>query len=279
VTGDAGELGLTRLGLPLLRDLIGARTGLSYDDGREDTLAERLASLVIDRGFRSYLDLFYLLKYEDSESDWARVMDALSVQETYFWREIDQVRAVVDQIVPSLAARRPGGVIRIWSVPCATGEEPLSIAMLLDEAGWFSRQSFEIHAGDASPLAIARARQAVYRERSFRALPEALRLRYFRPVPGGMSPSPDLQARISSWSVMNLMDPRSMMAVAGAPIVFCRNAFIYFSPAAVRQVVQTIADAMPSPGYLCIGAAESLLSITTAFTLQEIGGAFVYVKR
>lgn len=279
MTRDVGELGLTRLGLPLLRDLIGARTGLSYDDGREDTLAERLAALVIDRGFRSYLDLFYLLKYEDNESDWARVMDALSVQETYFWREIDQMRAVVDQIVPSLARRRPGGVIRIWSVPCATGEEPLSIAMLLDEAGWFSRQAFEIHAGDASPLAIARAREAVYRERSFRALPEALKARYFRPVAGGLSPSPDLQARISSWSVMNLMDPRSMMAVAGAPIVFCRNAFIYFSPAAVRQAVQTIADAMPSPGYLCIGAAESLLSITTAFTLQEIGGAFVYVKR
>lgn len=279
MTRDIGELGLTRVGLPLLRDLIGARTGLSYDDGREDTLAERLASLVIDRGFRSYLDLFYLLKYEDNESDWAKVMDALSVQETYFWREMDQMRAVVDQIVPSLAARRPGGVIRIWSVPCATGEEPLSIAMLLDEAGWFSRQSFEIHAGDASPLAISRARQAVYRERSFRALPAALRARYFRPVPGGSSPSPDLQARISSWSVMNLMDPRSMGAVAGAPIVFCRNAFIYFSPAAVRQAVQAFADAMPSPGYLCIGAAESLLSITTAFTLQEIGGAFVYVKR
>ena len=128
-------------------------------------------------------------------------------------------------------------------------------------------------------MAIARARQAVYRDRSFRALPEALRARYFTPVAGGLSPIPELQARVSSWSVVNLVDPRTMAAVAGAPIVFCRNAFIYFSQAAVRQTVQMLAEVMPSPGFLCIGAAESLLSLTTAFTLQEVGGAFVYVKR
>ena len=76
-------------------------------------------------------------------------MDALSVPETYFWREVDQVRAVVCHVMPLLARRFPGG-IRIWSAPCATGEEPLSIAMALNEAGWFDRAPIEIHGSDGS---------------------------------------------------------------------------------------------------------------------------------
>ena len=103
------ELGVDRVGLPLLRDLITDRAGMYYDSEREDSLAERLASFAIDRGFRSYLDLFYLLKYEDNPADWWRVMDALSVPETYFWREMDQIRAIVDRDragTASTAARR-----------------------------------------------------------------------------------------------------------------------------------------------------------------------------
>src|SRR5262245_37742542 len=154
------NLGLAGTGLPLLRDLIHERTGLFYDNGRYDTLSDRLAPLVISRGFRSFLDFYYLLKYDDraAPSEWGHVMDALSVQETYFWREIDQIHALVCRVVPQLAALFPDEPVRIWSVPCATGEEPLSIAMMLEENGWFDRVAIEIHASDASPSAIAKAR-------------------------------------------------------------------------------------------------------------------------
>jgi hypothetical protein len=84
------NLGLSATGLPLLRDLIHERTGLFYDNGRCDTLADRLAPLVIERGFHTFLDFYYLLRYDEpgAATEWRRVMDALSVQETYFWREI-----------------------------------------------------------------------------------------------------------------------------------------------------------------------------------------------
>src|SRR6185503_9722030 len=96
------NLGLSETGLPLLRDLIHERTGLFYDDGRDGTLSDRLAPVVIGRGFRSFLDFYELLKYDDraAPSEWRSVMDALSVPETSFWREIDQMRALACRVMP-----------------------------------------------------------------------------------------------------------------------------------------------------------------------------------
>jgi chemotaxis protein methyltransferase CheR len=273
------ELGLPRTGVPLLRDLIHERTGLYYSDARCDTLCERLAPLVVDRGFRSYLDLYYLLKYEATVADWTRVMDALAVPETYFWREIDQIRAVVHHAVPALSRQYPTTPLRIWSAPCASGEEPLTIAMMLEEAGWFDRHPIEIHGSDGSGVAIERACAAVYRERSFRSLPPEMREKYFAPAGAGeWQPVPSLRARVRGYSVVNLMETAAVMPYACSPIVFCRNAFIYFSADAVKRVVANLAALMPHSGVLCLGASESLLNLATAFRLEELDGAFVYVK-
>ena len=274
----ADALGLPPTGMAVLRELIHERTGICFENDRVDLLAERMAPLVIARGFRSFLDLYYLLKYDEAAADgWREVMDALSVPETYFWREVDQIRAMVCHVVPALARRT--GAIRIWSAPCASGEEPLTIAMAREEAGWFDRVPIEIHGSDGSPAAIAKARAGRYRERSMRALPPALRDKYFSAAGGVYAPLPGLTRRITSWSVVNLMASAEVAPYATVPIVFCRNAFIYFSTAAITRVVEQLAAAMPSPGYLCVGASESLLSVTTAFTLEEIDRAFVYVKR
>jgi chemotaxis protein methyltransferase CheR len=280
MTFPSETLGVPPTGLPVLLDLVHERTGLFFDNGRSDMFAERMAPLVIERGFRSFLDLYYLLKYDAAGGDqgWWQVLDALSVPETYFWREIDQIRAVVCRVVPELA-RRSHGPIRIWSAPCATGEEPLTIAMALDEAGWFDRVPIEINGSDGSPAAIARARAGRYRPRAMRSLPAAFKEKYFVADGDTFMPRPELKQRISSWSVVNLMQPEEIVPFARSPIVFCRNAFIYFSPQAIKRVVARFAALMPVPGYLCVGAAESLLSITSAFSLEEIDGAFVYAKR
>jgi chemotaxis protein methyltransferase CheR len=273
-------LGIPQTGLPVLRDLVHERTGMFYDDTRVDVLAERMAPLVLRRGFRSFLDFYYLLKYDEDGSKyaWREVFDALAVPETYFWREVDQIRAVVCRIVPELV-RRTRGPLRIWSAPCASGEEPLTIAMALNEAGWFERAEIEIHAADASPAAVARAQQARYRLRSMRALPPPLVEKYFTREDDVFAADLDLTRRITSWSVVNLLDRDGIATFARFPIVFCRNAFIYFSPQSVRRVVDVFAESMPAPGYLCVGASESLLNVTTAFNLEEIDGAFMYVKR
>ena len=172
MTFYAETLGLSDGAFALLRDLIHERTGLFYDNGKSDLLTDKLSPLVIERGFNSFLDYYYLLKYDaESEQEWKRVMDALSVQETFFYREMDQVRALVDVIVPEYFSNARARPLRIWSAACATGEEPLSIAIALNESGWFDRAPIEIHASDASRVAIEKARRGIYRDRSFRSLP------------------------------------------------------------------------------------------------------------
>jgi chemotaxis protein methyltransferase CheR len=275
-----GNLGLSDAAVPLLRNLVRERSGIHFEDSQLDLFADRLAPLVIEHGFESFLDYYYLLKYDEAAAlEWHRVMDALAVPETYFWREIDQIRAVADVIVPLLAQNAGGRAVRIWSVPCAGGEEPLTIAMMLDQAGWFDRVRIEIHASDASPAAIARAKEARYRDRALRSLPMPLRERYFRRDGETWRIDRRLWSRVTSWSVVNLMAPEQAAPLGSADIIFCRNLFIYFSEAGIRTVVERLGDWMPSPGYLCVGASESLLRVTTRFALEDINGAFIYVKR
>jgi chemotaxis protein methyltransferase CheR len=264
----------------LVRDLVHERTGLYYADDRTAQLVERLAPLVLERGFPSLLDYYYLLKYDTAAApeEWRRVFDALAVPETYFWREIDQLRALVSVVVPRCVAALDGRPLRIWSIPCASGEEPLTLAMLLDEAGWFGRAPIAIEASDASPAAIARAQAGLYRGRAFRNLPPEVRERYFSREDDAWRVSPELHKRVS-WSVVNLMDPAEAAPRAAAPIVICRNLFIYFSERSIRQAVAMFAARMPRPGYLAVGVSESLLKVTNDFDLQDVGGAFMYVKR
>src|SRR5262245_45297576 len=135
----------------LIQTLINERTGMSFDNGKRDILIDKLSPLVIERGFGSYLDYYYLLKYDPAAHvEWQNVMNALSVQETYFWRELDQVRALVQTLLPQSHARNSNSTLRIWSAACATGEEPLTIAIALTEAGWFDKPSMEILATAAS---------------------------------------------------------------------------------------------------------------------------------
>jgi chemotaxis protein methyltransferase CheR len=264
--------------LELLRDLVASHTGLHYDDSRLHFLRDRLVPLAVERGFDSLLDFYYLLRYDaDAAQEWVRTVDALSVQETYFWREADQLVALADAIVPALVARGRDR-IRIWSMPCATGEEPLSIAMALTDAGWFDRVDIQIHASDASEAALRRARAGRYGERAFRQLSPERRERYFSANGREWTVCPELHRRVRSWTRVNAVRPDEWGVEATADVVFCRNLFIYFESATVERVVQALAARMTSPSYLCVAAAESLLRLSTPFSLQTLGSAFVYVR-
>jgi len=92
-------------------------------------------------------------------------------------------------------------------------------------------------------------------------------------------PVPALQRRVTSWSVVNLLDIPTVATYAACPVIVCRNAFIYFSPQSVKKVVEVFADHMLAPGYLLVGASESLLNMTDRFALEDLDHAFAYVKR
>lgn len=263
----------------ILRDLIHERLGSFYQDSKRELLEDKLSSLVIERGFDSFLDYYYLLKYDSAEADneWRQLMNALRVPETFFWREMDQIYALVKFLVPDYFASNPQEPLRIWSAACSSGEEPLSIAMALNEAGWLERAPIEIIASDISESAVNRAFQGVYRYYSLRNFPEPLRAKYFQAEQDKWRIKSELVAKIQ-WHTANLISSTEIAPFASASVIFCRNVFIYFSEDMIRNTVRTFFEFMPTPAYLFVGASESLLKVTTDFDLQEIGGAFVYVK-
>jgi chemotaxis protein methyltransferase CheR len=260
----------------LLRDLIHERIGIFFDDDKLPAMTEKLEPLIAALQCRSRLDYYYALKYgENAEAEWRRLMDAFSVQETYFWRELDQIRALVDHIVPAWAAKS-AQPLRIWSAACASGDEPYSISIALEEAGW-AGHPIEIIASDASQLALTRAREATYRERSFRSLPSALKSKYFERKGEGYTLDPRIRSRVTFlWA--NLVNLENLSATAAVDVIFCRNVFIYFSSNSIRRVLRSFSRRLPASGHLFVGASESLLKITDQFDLQNLGQSFVYVR-
>jgi chemotaxis protein methyltransferase CheR len=278
-------IGLPRGGFELLRDLVHERTGLYFDDAKTGMFLDKLSPLLGERGSDSFLEFFHFLKYDsNSAAVWRKVFDALTVQESFFWREMEQIRALVDEIVPRYLKAHPNDTLNIWSAACATGCEPLTIAMALNEAGWFDRAAIKISASDASPRAIEAAYKGVYREHSFRRLPPALKEKYFS-YSGGTGAERlskvycEIHSRIR-WEITNLMSEADLAsAPMTSPVIFCRNVFIYFSKYAARKTVRAFAGTMPSPGYLFVGMAESLMNVSSDFALCGMGDAFIHVRR
>lgn len=278
---NSDSLHLSGTTFELLRDLIEAHTGVHYDQGQCQILQDKLAPRIFTLGLDSFLDYYYLLKYDTgAREEWVQLMNIISVPETFFWREFDQIKSMVDVLVPEYFAHGNKDPLRIWSAACATGEEPLTIAMALNEKGWFHQGlPIEIYASDGSARSIEIAKRGLYRERSFRSLPLYLQKKYFQQHDQtAWKIIPEIHQRVQ-WSSRNLMNESDIRPMATAPFIFCRNVFIYFSPEAIKKTLHIFAQMMPAPGYLFVSASESLLRLTNEFDLEQINGAFVYLKK
>lgn len=263
----------------LLRDLIQERLGLSYSPDKLEIVRDRLAPLVAELNLGSFLDYYYLLKYqEDNQAQWHRTQTALAVRETFFWREADQIALAAGELVPALQRRLKGQPVRIWHAACASGEEPYSMAIALQEAGCFNTGPVEIIATDFDQESLRMARDGLYRERSFRALPLDLRQKYFTQHQNGLSRLDDLIRSRVQFMYLNLVDQAAAAVMGQYDIIFCRNVFIYFNDATIQQVANQFYQGLRCPGYLFLGAAESLLRVKTGFRLAEMAKCFVYCK-
>lgn len=259
----------------LLRDLVHQETGIFFDEKWLAIFVEKIAPLAEARGV-AMLEYFYILKYDKQSDEWSNVFNALSVLETYFWREVLQVKALISDVVPTWFGRGKGP-LRIWSAACATGEEALTIAIALEEAGW-GKHPIEIVASDASLNALTKAKTGIYRERAFRVLPPALKEKYFSATAKGWQIDPALLKRIS-FRRANLVAPSEIAELSASPVIFCRNVFIYFSRESIRRTLGSFARGMPKNGHLFVGLSESLVNLTDDFSLEEIAGAFVYLRK
>ncbi len=257
--------------LGLLSRLVEERTGISYDTRDGEILADKILTRAREVGFESALDYYYFLRYDAAApAEFQALVEALVVTETYFFREANPLRTVVDHIL--VPAAKAGAIPRIWSAACATGDEPLTIAMMLDEHGVLPQ--VRIVASDLSLAAHKRARQNGFGPRSLRSLPPVAR-RWLR-FDGDRAHVDGRLLDAIDWRQVNLTQPAEIEALGTFDVVVCRNVFIYFSDETIQDVVRTIAGRLRPRGRLLVGASESLMRFGTLLECEERDGAFLY---
>ena len=263
----------------LLRDAIYQRTGLWFAESSKYLLQKRLSPRARELNFDSFQKYYYYLQYDTrSDAEFDAIYDLVTTNETYFFREPQQLTAFVDEIVPDLLSRKAIKKIRIWSAGCSSGEEPYTIAMLLAESGYYDHAAFEIFASDLNQQALARARIGLYRESAFRATDPRLRDRYFiRQTEGSWRISDEIRTRVSFGRV-NLYEEGRVALMGHVDVIFCRNVIIYFDEASKRIVVNNFYNHLQDGGYLLLGHSESLMTLSTQFKLKHLKNDMVYQK-
>lgn len=263
----------------LLRDQIYKRTGMWFNDSSKYLLQKRLSPRARELNFDSFQKYFYFLQYDPrADSEFDQIFDLVTTNETYFFREPAQLTAFIEEIIPDLLSRKSVKKIRIWSAGCSSGEEPYSIAMLLQEAGWYDHAAFEIFASDINQQVLSKARKGQYRESAFRATSPALREKYFLRDPDGSWRVRDEVRNRISFGRLNLYDEARVSLLGHLDVVFCRNVIIYFDDSSKRVVVSNFYNRLVDGGYLLLGHSESLISLSTQFKLKHLKNDMVYQK-
>jgi chemotaxis protein methyltransferase CheR len=269
------------MGLPLspqvcaiLSGLIESHAGLHYGLDSCELLGDKVSGPAMEAGFDSLLDYYYFLRYDpEGPKALRQLVDSLLVHETYFFREAPQLVAMIDHaLVPRIeAGRRP----RVWCAACATGEEPLTLAILLAQRDLLGR--VELHATDLSQRALERASRGEYGRRSLRALPPGIEGRFLEIDGDRARVSPKLREAIH-WGQLNLVDTEAIARMGTFDAILCRNVLIYFSDETARRVIDALSAALRDGGHLLVGTSESLLRFGTGLVCEERGGAFLYSK-
>lgn len=259
----------------ILSALIEERLGLSYSSADQTLLSTKLWSRAEELGFDSLLDYYYFLRYDaQSEAEFEALTNALVVNETFFFREFKPLEVVVSQVLLPLV--RAGERPRVWCAACSTGEEPLSLAMLLAEHDIAS--DVQLVASDVSTSALQRAQSGVHSRRSVRTIPApALAARWLRVEEAAVKVDASLGASIT-WQQVNLLDRRAVAALGTFDVILCRNVLIYFRDPIVSNVVQQLNDRLRPNGVLLVGVSESLMRFGSGLGCEEVGGIFLYRK-
>lgn len=243
-------------------DLLGRRAGLRLDAVMQRRLGLVLAQLATTRGVGPEVLAAGL---EEDPGAFEAVLDAVTVQESSFFRDERQLGALAEVVLPIV-----GDPVVIWSAGCANGQEPWTLAMLLAEQG----RAGTVVASDLSPAARQRTAAGIYPDRGLRGLSPARRDRFLQRHPEGWEVRPELRGRVSVVA-HNLTDPPPPEAAA-AQVVLCRNVLIYFTPEQLQAVLQRMERHLRPDGWLLLGFSESLWQLSTLFTLTPIGDSYAY---
>jgi chemotaxis protein methyltransferase CheR len=266
----------------LLRDFIHEQFGLFFDDSQRGSLRSRLSGRLASLGLGSFEDYYHYLRFGPQHAEEReRMATHLTNNETYFFRETPQLAVFADAVLKSLKDRKTARGDRrlaVLSAGCSSGEEAYTLAMVIYDSGlFFWGWDVQVTGMDLDPVALEKARRAVYHPNSFRSIRPPLVEKHFVKEPGGARVKDPIR-KMTSFRQGNIVEPASYAGLAPLDVIFCRNVLIYFSDAMILRVVKLFHEALAPGGYLFLGHAESLSRITDMFTPIRFHGAMVYQK-
>ncbi|TCP44132.1 CheR family methyltransferase [Rhodovulum marinum] len=277
--GGTDEIGLTEANYAAFEEFFYRKTGISFDVSKRYFVRKRIARRMQATGHDRFRSYFSFMRLEPSQDEFQALVNEMTVNETYFFREEHQFRCLVDTILPEIASRRPNAPLTIWSMPCATGEEPYSIALyLLEHWKGLPDHDVTLLASDIDTSVLNAARNGYFSERSLHYLPAALRVRHFRPAKNGKHRINYDIRDVVEFAKVNLLSPPARFRQGDIDVVFCRNLLIYFDQQAQRRAVENIAEALRPGGYVLLGHSESMSRISDLFAVRRFAEGIVYQK-
>ena len=262
-----------------LCDFLYRRTGILLADSKRYFIDRRLAERIAATDSTSFQDYFATLR-ADADREVEYLINSFTVNETYFYREDHQFRCLTASLLGRLLPRkRPGDPLRIWSVPCSTGEEPYSIAIwLLENWDQVDTYGIEIIGSDIDTGVLQSAEAAIYGERALMRLPGDLVRRYFEELGDGRYRLLPALASSIQFTRANIIDARQTGLHRGFDVIFCRNILMYFDDSSRRVAAENLYESLVPGGYICLGHTESMSRISSLFDVCRFDDAIVYQR-
>lgn len=261
------------------REFFYRKTGIQFEATKRYFVDKRLAERVEATDSETFRNYFMMLRFEATGQELQTLVNLMTVNETYFFREEYQFECLVSSMLAEITRnKKDKSPIRIWSIPSSSGEEAYSIVIYLLEK-WRGLQEWdvEIISSDIDTDIITRARRGHYSQRSVQHLPAHLLAKYFTPSAGGYQINDELREAVE-FTRVNLVEAADVRAYRNFDVVFCRNLLIYFDDMSRRQAAETFFDALNPGGFVCLGHSESMSRISSLFRVRKFPEAIVYQK-
>jgi chemotaxis protein methyltransferase CheR len=255
------------------------RTGMAFNEAKRYYVERRVIERMTATGSESFSGYFARLR-TDTQEEVEQLVNALTVNETYFYREEHQLSCLTDDLLPArLPVKRAGEPFRIWSLPCSTGEEPYSLAIwLLENWPLVDEYEIEIIGSDIDTDVLELARNGVYGKRALTRLPTTVVEKYFAPAgPDTWKIMDDLRSSVQ-FTRVNIMDATETRGHGRFDVIFCRNMLIYFDDASRRIAAENLFEQLAPGGFVCLGHTESMSRISPLFSVRRFADAIVYER-
>jgi chemotaxis protein methyltransferase CheR len=260
-----------------LCDYLYRETGLVFTEDKRYFVERRIDERILATDTASFESYFAHLR-DPANGELGPFINAFTVNETYFYREDYQLRCLTEDLMNIRCANKVNGdSVRIWSLPCSTGEEPYSIAIWLLE-NWPQADLYEIEiiGSDIDTQVLESARAAIYGERALMRLPEHIKSKYFEALDDARwRVIDDLRGSVL-FAPVNVVEPAEIRKFGRFDIIFCRNVLIYFDDESRRIAAENLFEALLPGGFLCLGHAESMSRISGLFEICRYEDAIVY---